>query len=132
MASILTSNFRRNALDHFEPDPDSDIQGQRRLRGLLEQIDYTAYAANREILAQTLGPTGLAKFQHLAIAAAGARASWIKEALSLATQGQALAADQVARLSALRTTYEELTEAYEAMRRMVERGYLAYEGGPAA
>jgi hypothetical protein len=132
MASIMTSNYRRNALDHFEPEDDSDPQAQRRLRGLLEQIDYTAYAANREILAQTLGATGLAKFQHLAIAAASARARWIKEALSLATQGQILTPEQVARLTALRMAYEELTEAYEAMRRMVERGYLAYETGPAA
>ena len=132
MASIMTSNYRRNALDHFEPEPDSDPQAQRRLRGLLEQIDYTAYAANKEILAQTVGATGLAQFQHLAVASASARARWVKEALTYATQGQTLSAEQVARLTALRAAYEELTEAYEAMRRMVERGYLAYESTPAA
>lgn len=132
MASIMTSNHRRSALDHFEPEPNSDPQAQRRLRGQLEQIDYTAYAANREILAQTLGPTGLAKFQHLAVAAASARARWVKEALTFATQGQALTAEQTSRLSALRSAYDELTEAYEAMRRMVERGYLNYESTPAA
>src|SRR5690242_6805464 len=106
MASIMTSNYRRNALDHFEPEPDNDPQAQRRLRGLLEQIDYTAYAANREILAHTLGATGLAKFQHLAVAAASARARWIKDSLNLATQGQALSVEQVARLTGLRTAYE--------------------------
>ncbi|OIQ62939.1 hypothetical protein GALL_555270 [mine drainage metagenome] len=32
----------------------------------------------------------------------------------------------IARLSELRMQYQELIEAYEAMRRMVERGYLVY------
>jgi hypothetical protein len=132
MASIMTSNYRRNALDHFEPDPDSDPQAQRRLRGLLEQIDYTAYAANREVLGVMLGSTDLARFQHMAVAAASARARWIKEALTLASSGQPLSAEQAAKLTALRSSYEELTEAYEAMRRMVERGYLAFEAGPPA
>lgn len=127
MASIMTSNFRRTALDHFEPEPNSDPQAQRRLRGMLEQIDYTAYAANREVLGQTLGKTSLARFQHLAVAAAGARGRWVREAVTLAGQGQALTGEQVARLGELRQAYEELTEAYEAMRRMVERGYLAFE-----
>lgn len=39
MSSILTSSTRRSR-DHFEPQ-DSDPQEQRRLRGTLEQIDYT-------------------------------------------------------------------------------------------
>lgn len=132
MASIMTSNYRRNALDHFEPEPDTDPQAQRRLRGLLEQIDYTAYAANREVLGAMLGTTGLARFQHMAIAAATARARWIKEAMTLASSGQALSAEQTARLTALRASYEELTEAYQAMRRMVERGYLNFEATPPA
>jgi hypothetical protein len=131
MASIIAANYRRSALDHFEPEGDTDPQAQRRLRGQLEQIDYTAYAANREVLAQTLGVTGLARFQHLALAASAARARWVKEALGLAALGQSLSAEQTAQLTALRTAYEELTEAYEALRRMVERGYLTYEASPA-
>ena len=33
--------------------------------------------------------------------------------------------DQIARLTAARTAYEELAEVYEGLRRMVERGYLS-------
>ena len=32
----------------------------------------------------------------------------------------------IEKMRQLRMTYEELTEAYDAMRRMVERGYLTY------
>ena len=39
-----------------------------------------------------------------------------------------LSPEQAAKLTGLRTAYEELAEAYEGMRRMVERGYLSFPG----
>jgi hypothetical protein len=129
MSSIRTASVRRIATDHFEPDTDSDPQAQRRLRGQLEQIDYTAYAANREVLGQVLSHADAAIFQRMAVAAALARAQWVKEALALSEAGS-ISPLRVQRLTELRTAFEELAEAYEAMRRMVERGYLPYRGGP--
>jgi hypothetical protein len=60
------------------------------------------------------------------VAAASARARWIAEALRLTEQGHAVATHDAQRLAALRQVYEELSEAYEGLRRMVERGYLPY------
>ena len=34
--------------------------------------------------------------------------------------------ERTARLAELRRSYEELSDAYEGMRRMVERGYLSF------
>ncbi len=99
---------------------------QRRLRGQLEQIDYTAFASNREVIGAVLGQADAAKFQRLAVAAAHARAMWIKAALAMTETGAGLDPRQTEKLSQLRANYEELTEVYEGMRRMVERGYLAY------
>ena len=77
MSSIMTSSYRRSR-DHFEPS-DNDPQEQRRLRGVLEQIDYTAFVSNREVIPQVMGlgasHTEPAAFQRLAVAAATARAS---------------------------------------------------------
>ncbi len=42
------------------------------------------------------------------------------------SSGQPLSQMQIDRLSQLRRAYEELAEVYDAMRRLVERGYLAY------
>jgi len=123
--SVTRTNSVRRGYDHFEPEVDSDPHTQRRIRGLLEQIDYTAFAANKEILAQSLGQGDIRKFQRLAIAAAQARAVWAAQALAASASGGRLSAADLAQLTHLRTTYEELTEAYEALRRMVERGYLA-------
>jgi hypothetical protein len=44
----------------------------------------------------------------------------------ISEHGVAPDAAQVEQLALLRKTFQELSEAYEAMRRMVERGYLCY------
>ncbi len=129
MSTTRTSNFRRAGADHFEPQVSDDPQVQRRLRGQLEQIDFTAFASNRDILGQAFGSIDTHKFQRMAVAAACARAAWVGAAMAAAETGHALTPEQVSRLAQLRTAYEELTEAYEGLRRMVERGYLTYRQG---
>lgn len=116
----------RQTVDHFEPDELSDPKAQRQLRGQLEEIDYSAYAANRKVLAAALGELDVRRFQRLGLAAAQARAGWIATALAATEDGQAPHHDEIEKLARLRRTFEELTEAYDAMRRMVERGYLVY------
>ncbi|MDO8911599.1 MAG: hypothetical protein Q8N10_02780 [Phenylobacterium sp.] len=121
------SSFHRHATDHFEPqDTDDDPHAQRRMRGQLEQIDYTAFASNTEVIGAVLGHADAQKFQRMAVAAAMARAQWVKEALAL-SEAISPSHEQISRLGRLRQAYEELAEAYEAMRRMVERGYLPYQ-----
>ena len=126
-----TSSFHRHATDHFEPQENEDPQAQRRLRGALEQIDYTAFASNREVIGAVLGQVDNAKFQRLAVAAAMARAQWVKAALALSESANP-GTEGAARVATMRIAYEELAEAYEAMRRMVERGYLTYQMAPGA
>ena len=114
------------ASDHFEPEAALSPEEARKLRGHLEQIDYAAFAANREVVSAAMGSVDLAKFQKLAIATAHARAKWVAAAVEMGSASPSLTPDQIAQLSTLRNAFEELSEAYEAMRRMVERGYLGY------
>ena len=126
MSSMMTSSYRRGR-DHFEPS-DTDPQEQRRLRGQLEQIDYTAFLSNREVIPQVMGlgasHSEPAAFQRLAVAAATARARWLAEALRMTEGGHAVAPTEAQKLAGLRSAYEELSEAYDGLRRLVERGYL--------
>ena len=126
MSMIRTYGSRRSVGDHFEPNDAGDPQSQRHLRGALEQIDYTAYAANRKVITETLGRADVQKFERIATAAAQARSRWVAAALAVTEQAQPPSGDQIGKLAALRMAYEELTEVYDAMRRMVERGYLVY------
>jgi hypothetical protein len=123
MSSTVTNTLRSRS-DRFEPE--LDPSEQRKLRGHLDQIDYAAYAANRTVLGHALGRIDVHAFERLAVAAAQARASWVAAAVHLAEGPAALTPAQVAELAALRQMFEEMTEAYDAMRRLVERGYVAY------
>ncbi len=124
--STIMSSFKRSAGDHFEPEGSTDPQAQRRLRGQLEQIDYTAFASNQAVLGQMLGQVDVAQIQRLAVAAAQARGRWARRALELSEGAAELSAAEVGELERLRSAFDELKEAYEGLRRMVERGYLSY------
>ncbi|MGC7532395.1 hypothetical protein ACPWML_25590, partial [Pandoraea pneumonica] len=82
------------------------------------------------VVSQMLPPLDPAVFQRLAVLTATARAKWVAEALRLSESGAPATPDQVARLTSARTAYEELGEAYEGLRRMVERGYVAIKSPP--
>lgn len=112
--------------EHFKPSLVKDPQEQRKLVAHLEQIDFATFDANRVLLAKSVGRVDLGHFKRLANMAAAARASWVKEALAIADRGTTPTEAQVKHLAGLRSTYEELSEAYEGTRRMVERGYLCY------
>ncbi|WP_293907622.1 hypothetical protein [Phenylobacterium sp.] len=126
MSMTRTNSVRRTGGDYFEPDDAVDPKAHRHLRGLLEQIDYTAYTANRQVLAGALGDADAQKFQRLATATAVARARWVATALAATDGGRPPSRAQIDEIARERMAYEELTEAYDALRRMVERGYLAY------
>lgn len=130
MSSSVTASSRRRSLDHFEPE-DVDPQIQRRLRGILEQIDYTAFASNKALIVQALGRVDATHFQHMAVAAAHARAQWVAAAVTMTETSHTPSPDQIQKLAQLRQAYEELAEAYEALRRMVERGYVTFRSAPA-
>ena len=123
---------KRTASDHFEPDEDIDPNAQRQLRGHLEQIDYAAYAANRRVLSSTVVSIDAEKLQKLAAAAALARTRWVVAGLAVAEADPFPNTQQIKTLADLREAYAELTEVYEGLRRMVERGYLSYVGPEAA
>lgn len=112
--------------EHFKPSLVSDPQEQRRLHAHLEKIDLATFEANRVVLARTIGRIDGAHMKRLASMAAAARASWVNEALVISERGVAPDEKQVEHLALLRKTFLELSESYEAMRRMVERGYLCY------
>jgi hypothetical protein len=112
--------------DHFRPTMLSDPHEQRRLHGQIEKIDLATFEANRVVLGRTVGRIDAAHVKRLAMMAATARANWVNEALALSERGVPPNEEQVRHLAHLRVTFEELSGSYEAMRRMVERGYLCY------
>jgi hypothetical protein len=124
MASIRAMRGTAYADDHFEPEAALDPHAQRRIRGALEQIDYMAFACNRDVFAQLIANPTMEGFQKLAMATAKARGRWVSYALELANAGTT-GPEKARELKLLRETYEELAECYEALRRLTERGYIS-------
>ena len=85
-----------------------------------------AYAANRKVLSTAIGRADAQKFERLAQTAALARTQWVAAALKATEASHTPTNQEIEKLAQLRTAYEELTEVYDALRRMVERGYLTY------
>ncbi len=112
--------------EHFQPEVHLDPQELRKVRTRLEQVDAATFQANRQQLARTVGRVDLKSFERLAAAAAQARAHWVSGALHCTDKAHTPSDTDIASLARLRTTYEELAAAYEAPRRMVERGYLCF------
>ena len=124
MAMTKNSLPWRIATDHFEPSDSGDPKAQRQVHGKLEQIDYTAYEANRKAAAISLGNVNLGTFEKLAADTARARCEWMAAAVAAIDGSHPLGSEQIKRVAELRASYDELAEAYSALRRMVERGYL--------
>lgn len=112
--------------EHFRPSAAVEPQEERRLIAALEKIDMAAFEANRSVLARQVGRVDIQDFRRLAAMAAAARAHWVREALALGEKGLPPTEAQVRHLAQLRSAFEELSESYDATRRMVERGYLCY------
>jgi hypothetical protein len=126
MSITVTRNARSRGLDHFEPESDQPPQKMRKLKGHLDQIDYAAFHANQQAIGK-LPPLDLALFEKLAAIVAQSRARWAAASLEIAVRGGAPQPEQIARLAQMRADYEELTEAYEGLRRLVERGYVTFK-----
>ena len=112
--------------DHFQPEAYLDPQEQRKVRGRLEQVDAAAFNANRQVAARTVGLVDINRFERLAKSAAHARALWVAAALTASEKTLTPSPQEIAHLTALRTAYDELAQAYDAGRRMVERGYICF------
>lgn len=125
--SIVATRMQQRSGEHFEPEASLDPQAQRQLRAHLEQIDFSAFAANNAIIAKTLGAIDIAQVQRLAVAAAQARAQWVGAALSATQSGAPPSSAQIMQIAGLRSAYIELSEAYDGLRRLVERGYAPYK-----
>ena len=123
----MSSIRARSQDDLFVPEAETNPATQRKLRGQLELIDYTAFASNGAIMSQIVGTMDNGRFQRLAVAASHARARWVAKALELTANSHDVTPEQTRQLQDLRQTFEELTEVYDAARRLIERGYIAFQ-----
>jgi hypothetical protein len=125
MSSKVAGTFKSRRVDHLMSDEMLDRDVRKALTKFTEGLEVAIFEANKEIMSRKLGVVQRESFLRLAVKVAESRADYVRLALEMA-KGEGLPQPpDVDRLTASRVTYEELVAAFEAMERIIERGYIS-------
>lgn len=109
-------------VDHLVSKEMLDRESARKLQKFLEEVEMAIFSANREVMKKAVPELTRDSFMAFAVRVAEARARYLKTALELAAITNPSAAD-ISRLKAAREANDELVQAFEATKRVIERGY---------
>jgi len=109
-------------VDHLVSKDMLDRDSTRKLQKFLEEIEMAIFSANREVIRKAVPELNRDSFMAFAVRVAEARARYVKIALELSTKANPSNED-IARLKSARETNDELVHAFEAAKRIIERGY---------
>lgn len=108
------------------PDGISDRQRLRSEQLFFDELEQGIQVANREIIGARIPELNKDKVHALAVMVGRLRASYLELAFQMCAAGDDAAPDPtvVAGLRERRRMFEEARDAYEALRRAIERGYI--------
>ncbi|HLT78750.1 MAG TPA: hypothetical protein VKZ87_15310 [Ferrovibrio sp.] len=115
---------RTEKIDHLVSKEMLDRDTARKLQKFLEEIEMAIFNANREVIHKAVPELNRDSFMAFAHRVAEARARYIKTALELAAK-QNPSPEDIAGLKAAREANDELVYAFEATKRVIERGYTS-------
>ncbi len=113
---------KNEKVDHLVSKDMLDRESHRKLQKFLEEIEMGIFSANREVMKKAVPELTRESFMAFAVRVAEARARYVKIALELSSM-QNPSAEDIGRLRAARETNDELLHAFEATKRVIERGY---------
>ncbi|WP_341899253.1 hypothetical protein [Ferrovibrio terrae] len=113
---------KNDKVDHLVSKEMLDRESTRKLQKFLEEVEMGIFSANREVMKKAVPELTRDSFMAFAVRVAEARARYLKIALELAAIANPSAAD-IGRLKAAREANDELVQAFEATKRVIERGY---------
>lgn len=110
-------------VDHLMSQDQLDKESQRKLAKFMEELEMATFRANQEVMAKKLPTLGIETFVRFSVKVAEARAEYISASLAEVDREGRPDPEHMKRIQALRITYDELSKAYDATERLVERGY---------
>jgi len=113
---------KTDKVDHLVTKEMLDRDSHRKLQKFLEEIEMAIFSANREVMKKAVPELTRDSFMAFAVRVAEARARYLKIGLELSGNANPTAED-IARLKAAREANDELLHAFEATKRVIERGY---------
>lgn len=121
--SRMTGVFTLGEGETYEAPEMLDHQAQMRLKGNLQQIDYSIFAANREVFHRAVPELDHQTMIRFAVVVSELRAAYVTRGLALSATGHVPTEQEIAELALARHRYEEMEAAFRATRRLIERGY---------
>ena len=115
---------KTDKVDHLVSKDMLDRDSARKLHKFLEEIEMGIFSANREVIHKAVPELTRESFMAFAVRVAEARARYIKAALELSAKPNPSPED-IAHLKAAREANDELVQAFEATKRVIERGYTS-------
>jgi hypothetical protein len=105
-------------------DHGDDAALLRRQRTFLEQIERSIRAVNRETIHETIPELDRDSFVRMALRVARLRAGYLQVALAAEGESDGETAAWARRLREHREAFEEARDAFDALQRAIERGYV--------
>lgn len=93
-------------------------------RQFIEQLEMAVAVANREVIHKQIPNLNRETFQQLAVMVARYRADYLAAAIRLSNSSGANDGECLAALKQKRELFEEGRQAFEALERAIERGYV--------
>ena len=115
---------KTDKVDHLVSKDMLDRDSARKLHKFLEEIEMGIFSANREVIRKAVPELTRESFMAFAVRVAEARARYIKAAMELSAKPNPSPED-IAHLKAAREANDELVQAFEATKRVIERGYTS-------
>lgn len=100
---------------------------RKAIKAQLDALAFASFTADREVIARELPTIRRVDLEFLVVAGAEARTRWLVQALAHGKTKKLPSAAEVEELARLRQTYQELAAAFEALKRLIERGYTRLE-----
>jgi hypothetical protein len=110
------------------PANEPELQANR----VFVELERAARRANAAHISDALGAVSFSSLEQAADYAARLRAAYLSEVVGMASRPEPVGSGTCdpTRLRRLREAYEEALLGFEALKRALERGYLAVEGAP--
>jgi len=122
MAKIVGTQVGK-PVDHLMSQDQLDKEARRRLTMFMEELQIATFKANQEVFSKAMPVLKVDDFVQFSKKVAEARAEYITAALKEVERIGPPDPLKIKHIQALRVTYEELSTAYDAAERLVERGY---------
>ena len=110
-------------IDRLLTSAELDREKRHALQVFSERMDRTIIEANQSVLRAKLPDINMHTMTRLAVRIAELRAGYLAKALSVAETPGTPGVEALDELQRHRIAFEELREAFEALERVIERGY---------